>query len=760
MWDRETGSSLSAFLKKKKEVILIAILLIILFLLAGYSYYSRVTTIIPPVAVERNFVGIIRIEGYIEEPSVVNRYVDVINQALMNESIKAVVLIIDSGGGYADYVEQIYLDLLVLKEKKPLVASVVAALSGGYYIAVAADYIYVHPTSMVGNVGVKASMPPILIPSEQFIETGVYKWTGFSILEFPFTLDKALENFVSAVENGRGDRLKISRIELKKASIYLGSEAVDLGLADEIGSMQKAIETAAEKANLTRYDVVEIRPRVEQSSSSLQSEISNYTSGGSNGLTIDMLNTLHPPPAIHYIYLPSDALRTMSQSMPPIQSSINISAPAGRGTVIVDASHGNQISWWVLDSLIVELAKRNVTVSFLSSWIDVESKLDNASALIVASPTFTYSASEIERIEKFLDRGGMLLLFFDPSWEFIGLSGLQSEIIAPINSLSTRFGLSFAKGYLYNEEEYFGIYRNIYVRNFRDNPLTQNLSSLVMFTATHIYSVDNGVAWTPSGTFSSMSEKTSKYAVIASVKRGNGTVIAIGDLTFLMEPYCHLEDNYKLIANLASLIAKVEVKAPEVEKEEAAGEIARPDLPVGTRKVFRDEVDGEVSNFTWIKVSEREIVIERVNQTTHYYLNEEGALERWTSNGKECVYEQPVPEPPYPLTKGKRWMHETNYTLTWEGIEYPGRLSEENLVEKFENVTAGDGNTYFCARVKYKREDVIYAYGVEMKMTMEGYYWISSEAGTVKQEFTIKYYSDGSLIGVENEKIILLSIEK
>jgi len=54
-------------------------------------------TIIPRQMVSRNFVGIIRIEGYIEEPSVVNRYVDAINQAMKNESVKAVVLIIDSG---------------------------------------------------------------------------------------------------------------------------------------------------------------------------------------------------------------------------------------------------------------------------------------------------------------------------------------------------------------------------------------------------------------------------------------------------------------------------------------------------------------------------------------------------------------------------------------------------------------------------------------------------------------------------------------
>jgi hypothetical protein len=147
--------------------------------------------------------------------------------------------------------------------------------------------------------------------------------------------------------------------------------------------------------------------------------------------------------------------------------------------------------------------------------------------------------------------GGMLLLFFDPAYEYIDIQTL----LEPINSLSTQFGLTFAKGYLYNENEYYGIYRNIYVRNFAKCSLTQNLTSLIFFTATHIYSLNKGIAWTSKETYSSIAERTENYTVIALVKE-NGTVIAFGDLTFLREPYCYLEDNYKLIQNLASIIAK------------------------------------------------------------------------------------------------------------------------------------------------------------------------------------------------------------
>ena len=179
----------------------IAIILICILAASGlfylqYTYYLSLK--------KRAIIGVIKVEGYIEEPSSVARYSDMINQAMLNESIKAVVLVVDSGGGYADYVEQIYLDLLELKEKKPLVASVTRALSGGYYLSVAADYIYVHPTSFIGSVGVIGRAPPILIPSETVLETGPYKATGFSRLLFFHDLNRALDNFVHAVRKGRG----------------------------------------------------------------------------------------------------------------------------------------------------------------------------------------------------------------------------------------------------------------------------------------------------------------------------------------------------------------------------------------------------------------------------------------------------------------------------------------------------------------------------------------------------------------------------
>ena len=731
---------------------LIAIILICILAASGLIYLQYTYR---PGLRKKDIIGIIKVEGYIEDPSSVAKLSDMINQAMLNDSIKAVVLAVDSGGGYADYVEQIYLDLLELKEKKPLVASVTRALSGGYYLSVAADYIYVHPTSFIGSVGVIGKAPSILIPSEIVLETGPYKITGFSRLFFFQNLSRALDNFVHAVEKGRGDSLKLSLPQLKKGMIYLGREAIDVGLADEIGSLQKAIGDAARRAGLVEYEVAELKPR--KSVARNLSVYSNYTAVGLRNVTLEILDKLHPPPAIHYIYLPPQVVNQGSESK---VASANL--PSGMAKILVDTSHGNKISWWDLDILISELAKRNVTVSFISEWSDLESKLSSASCLIIASPTEVYTDEECFRIRKFVNRGGVLLVFFDPAWEYIGWEGLLQQIIAPVNSLSTRFGFSFAKGYLYNEEKSFGIYRNIYIKEFSINPLTQNLTSIVFFTATHINSMNRGVAWTSNDTFSSVAEKADRYATIVWMEEGNGTVAAFGDLTFLKEPYCYVEDNYKLILNLVSFIAEVKVPVETVEKvEEGVKEqVSKPDLPVGTEKNYTEWVDGVESPLRWFKVSETEIMVERPNRTTYYYYTEDGSLYRWISNGMECVYEPPIPEPPYPLTKGKKWSYESNYTLILKGKIYTGKILGNEEVEGFEYVRAENGEEYFCARIGITETDQLIIDGMNMTIVTTGHYWISTEAGTVKQEIVSRYYIDGSFAKKESRKLLLKSIKK
>jgi protease-4 len=740
----------------RREILVTVLVCVVIASSLIYSQYGRG---VGGFGVRRGIVGIIKVEGSIVSSGTADWYSSIINNAILNDSIEAVVLVIDSPGGYADYIEQIYLDLLELKKKKPVVASVVSALSGGYYIAVAADSIYVHPTSFLGNIGVIGTGPPILIPSESVLETGAYKATGFSTLLFYQNLSHALDNFVSAVEKGRvnaSNPLRLSSTQLKRAMIYMGSEALSVGLADYSGSLQTAIQSVAREARLTEYDVAELRPRVLSMYASML-DSSNFTSAEPRNVTLEILDNLHPPPAMHYIYLPPQGIIQTGSSPELFSEAAGVFT--GSGNVVVDISHGNQVSWWVLDILIAELAKRNVGVSFFSDWDDVDSGFDKTSVLIVASPTEVYSGEESSRVEEFVEKGGLVLLLFDPAWEHIGSQGLSQGMITPINSLSVRFGLSFAKGYLYDEEEHFGIYRNIYVRSFIDTPLTQNVSSLVLFTATHIHSMNKRVAWTSRNTYSSVAERADRYDTIAGVKKGNGTVFAFGDLTFLREPFCYVEDNYRLIMNLASLLAEVEVVV-EDEEDHVEEEVAKPDLPIGTEKNYTEWEDGEERLVRWFKVSETEERIERPNRTSNYFFTEDGALRRWVSDGMDCVYEDPLPEAPYPLTKGEKWEYESDYNLTIEGILNPGRLVAEEEVVGFEDVEAENGERYFCARVSFTVEELLTMAGSNMTLVTTGRYWVSSDADLVKQEETTQYFVEGILASEVTRTLLLSNIQK
>lgn len=737
----------------KTVIVSTIIVLLIVFSIAGYLYYSGLFTF----KERRNNIGIIDVSGAILLSEQVDVYNKIVNYALKNDTIKAVVVRIDSPGGYADFVEEIYLDILELKKTKPVVASITTALSGGYYIAVAADYIYAAPTSFVGNVGVIGVMPPTLIPSEIVIETGVYKATGFSKLLFPFNLSHALDNFVSAVETGRGNRLRVSRLELKRGTIYLGSEAVKLGLIDEIGGLQKAIAKAAEEARLVEYEVVNLNDVVKETGL-LGSRYANSTLDLDwRNLTVGILNSLQPPPSIWYLYLPSESnfkILSSTESTSTTTVETDIFNRYGRATVLIDRSHGNRVSIWDLDILIAELVGRNMIVQFVSSWSELASKLSNASTLIIASPTISYSAEESNAIENFVERGGVLLLFYDPAYEYLSLF----ELFNPINSIATRFGLFFAKGYLYNEEKHYGFYRNIYIDRFKNSSLTWNLKSLVFFTATHIYSPSRGVAWASENTYSSTAERTGNYAVIAVTER-NGTVIAFGDQSFLTEPYCYVEDNYKLILNIVDIVSKAEVKPPVKEiVEEVAGELAEPKLPVGTVKEFIEQVDGEEHTVKWVKLSETEVLVEKPNETIRYYYDEKGSLIKIESNGIKIFYDTPIAPPPYPLTKGETWSRESNYTMRFDGSETRGRIRMNYKVEDFQYVEAKNGEEYFCAKIHYTAINEFKIWENYVSMVYEGFIWVSQDVGEVKEEYTVKYYMNNSLLSEIRVKLILKSI--
>lgn len=165
------------------------------------------------------------------------------------------------------------------------------------------------------------------------------------------------------------------------------------------------------------------------------------------------------------------------------------------------------------------------------------------------------TTSEYRTILDFVNKGRILLLFYDPSIEYNEIPALN----APVNSLAKYWGLHFGKGYLYNQDDNYGIYRNIYIREFENKTLSEGLESLVFLTSTYLHPTDSDAGYTSPGTYNSVSERTQRYAPFAVLEKGNGTVACFGDITWMKEPYIYLEDNMELLMNLVDHIRAADV---------------------------------------------------------------------------------------------------------------------------------------------------------------------------------------------------------
>ena len=212
------------------------------------------------VAIPGPNIATINISGLILNQAHVDDILDMLKYARDNNSVKAVVLRIDSPGGGASATEQIYLDVLRLRQQKPVVVSIgPIAASGGYYVAVASNFIYAEPSSQIGSIGAWVSLPQPEELDEDIGTSGPFKATGGSRRKITGHLEMVRQEFVEAVVSQRGDRLRLSEEELSRGEIHLGVESLRYGLIDEIGTRTAAIEKAASLAGLRNYGVVEFQ---------------------------------------------------------------------------------------------------------------------------------------------------------------------------------------------------------------------------------------------------------------------------------------------------------------------------------------------------------------------------------------------------------------------------------------------------------------------------------------------------------------------
>jgi protease-4 len=243
-------------------------------------------------------VAVIRIEGDIWEFNSV--YISrALEEAGRDRAVRAVVLDIVSPGGEVTASEGLYFDVLKLRDKKPVVASVdQIAASGAYYIASGADQIYAKPASIVGNIGTISVLPEPGQVDEGLITTGPFKLSGGSRTDYIRQMDMLKEAFLAAVFAQRGDRLSVGPEVLSRGETYLGLQAQQIGLVDAIGSQGEAVAAAARLARLRNYTLVDRTPVIPEELSPLGSELKQSSTALSVAAAPRQL-----PAGIYYRYM-------------------------------------------------------------------------------------------------------------------------------------------------------------------------------------------------------------------------------------------------------------------------------------------------------------------------------------------------------------------------------------------------------------------------------------------------------------------------
>lgn len=202
--------------------------------------------------------------------------VDQIEKLRKDKEVKAVVFRINSGGGSAYASEQIWKAISSLKEEKPVVVSMGdMAASGGYYIACNADRIVAQPTTLTGSIGIFGIFPNMEGTSKKIgvytDEVKTHEFADFGNITRPVNareremlqayIEKGYDLFLTRCAEGR-NMPKDSMALYAEGRVWTGNQAKEIGLVDELGGVEKAIEIAAELANLGKSYVIFEYPKM------------------------------------------------------------------------------------------------------------------------------------------------------------------------------------------------------------------------------------------------------------------------------------------------------------------------------------------------------------------------------------------------------------------------------------------------------------------------------------------------------------------
>jgi protease-4 len=267
----------------KRRTLLLSVILGVLF--AGLSLGLLASCSMPSgtVSLAGDRVGLLYIEGVIMSGrasdfpfgatgAMSDHIVEVVQQAIDDKGIKALVLRINSPGGSSAASQEIFQAIKRFRDDgRPVIVSMAdMAASGGYYVACAASELYANPSSLTGSIGVAMPLAGyeglyrLIGIEDRTLSAGKYKEIGSP--SRPITdeertilqtmIDQTYDQFWNDVATERGFKEE-QRPLVAEGLIFNGEQAKANGLIDEIGGLHEAIARAGELANLGDRPVVE-----------------------------------------------------------------------------------------------------------------------------------------------------------------------------------------------------------------------------------------------------------------------------------------------------------------------------------------------------------------------------------------------------------------------------------------------------------------------------------------------------------------------
>jgi protease-4 len=242
-------------MKIKKTCMFIVVFILFLIVVSSFmTFFQRKVSFGGKIA-------LVRVEGPIIEAKTI---VDEISGYTKDNSIKAIVLRVNSPGGGVVPSQEIYSGVKkAAAQKKVIVSMGSLAASGGYYISAPANKIIANPGTITGSLGVIMEVPNVKVLLDKLgVKAEVIKSGKHKDIASPFrgigkeereilqgVMDDVHEQFISAVADGR--KIPVDKVrEIADGRVFSGRQAIKAGLVDELGDLDYAVKAAAKMAGI------------------------------------------------------------------------------------------------------------------------------------------------------------------------------------------------------------------------------------------------------------------------------------------------------------------------------------------------------------------------------------------------------------------------------------------------------------------------------------------------------------------------------